>query len=199
VGNLTAERLRAEMSVRCSGDGNPSKSPTVARKISISLSAYIRANGARSGEKNPFFGKAHSDAFKKQRSEERKGKRSYNDEQFTKLLERTPKGADHPLWNGGVSFEPYPLKWTKQLKERIRSLYNHKCVLCGTTPKIALSVHHVDYAKENLNESNLVPLCPSCHGKTNVKRGQWSAYFSAFVSHGCRDHQCSKCTLMRPV
>lgn len=83
---------------------------------------------------------------------------------------------NNPNWQGGKSFEPYPLGWTKTYREQIRKRDGYKCQLCGcpeTECLRKLHVHHKDYQKDNLNPSNLVSLCNSCHIKTNYNRKKW--------------------------
>jgi len=89
-------------------------------------------------------------------------------------------GADNPNWQGGKSFEPYPLGWTKTHKEQIRFRDGYKCQICGI-PEIEtgrkLYVHHIDYDKNNIKPDNLIALCLSCHSKTNFNRGYWLQMF----------------------
>ena len=90
-------------------------------------------------------------------------------------------GEKSPNWRGGLSSYPYPINFTKQLKEYIRERDNHICQLCGKTEeqnRRKLDVHHIDYNKENLNESNLISLCKSCHQKTSWNREFWIDYFN---------------------
>jgi len=86
-------------------------------------------------------------------------------------------------WLGGKSFEPYPILWTNKLKEFIRIRDNHKCQKCKTHKKEKLSVHHIDYNKENCNEKNLITLCRSCHTATNSNRDYWYAYFTYIMEN----------------
>lgn len=86
----------------------------------------------------------------------------------------------HFNWRGGKSFEPYPFGWTKTYKEQIRCRDGHKCQLCGINEVDCgrkLHVHHKDYNKENIDESNLISLCLKCHIKTNSNRDYWCDYF----------------------
>ena len=88
-------------------------------------------------------------------------------------IERFKDPRNHPNWQGGKSFEPYPLGWTNTFKEQIRYRDNYKCQMCGCPEvecKVKLHVHHIDYDKNNLNTKNLISLCKSCHSKTNIKR-----------------------------
>lgn len=89
-------------------------------------------------------------------------------------------GSFNPAWIGGNSFEPYPTEWRRTLKVAIRERDNYTCQLCGISQEKngrLLDVHHIDYNKDNLNESNLVSLCHSCHAKTNHNREHWQEYF----------------------
>lgn len=70
--------------------------------------------------------------------------------------------------------------WNKTFKEQIRYRDGYKCQICGC-PEVEcerkLSVHHIDYNKDNLNPNNLISLCHSCHQKTNGNRDYWKRYF----------------------
>lgn len=90
------------------------------------------------------------------------------------------KKEKHPNWRGGSSFEPYPLGWTNTFKEQIRYRDGYRCQLCGCSElenSRKLDIHHIDYNKENLEIDNLITVCRSCHGKTNINRKYWEAYF----------------------
>lgn len=83
-------------------------------------------------------------------------------------------------WLGGKSFEPYGIKFDKNLKEIVRKRDNYKCQECGYTEKqlgYNLSVHHIDYNKQNSILENLICLCKSCHAKTNFNRKDWTKYY----------------------
>ncbi|MEK6878675.1 MAG: NUMOD3 domain-containing DNA-binding protein [Nanoarchaeota archaeon] len=90
------------------------------------------------------------------------------------------KGANHPSWKGGLSFEPYSPLFNRQLKEKIRVRDNFICQLCGV-PELEcnrrLSIHHIDYNKQNCDTGNLTSLCVSCNAKVNKERKYWKDYF----------------------
>lgn len=89
-------------------------------------------------------------------------------------------GERAPNWQGGLSFEPYPPEFNSTLKTEIRELYGNRCLLCNKKQsKRKHDVHHVDYDKENFGFVNLVPLCATCHRKTNFNRKQWMEYFKS--------------------
>ena len=88
-------------------------------------------------------------------------------------------------WMGGISFEPYGLSWTKQLKESIRERDNNVCQLCNkhqSQLKRRLAIHHIDYIKTNIFTFNLISLCVKCHGLTNNNRNHWTTFFRNYLS-----------------
>lgn len=100
------------------------------------------------------------------------------------------KGDKHPLWRGGVSSMPQSrgTLWRTVRKECLIA-HNWKCVKCGITNDESLAKYktglHIDHIKpwhgfdDELKanaQSNLRPLCISCHGKhgDKVKHGMYS-------------------------
>jgi len=93
-------------------------------------------------------------------------------------------GKGNPMWQGGISDNPYPLQWSKRLKAQIRDRDNHECQLCHIKEKELdrlLHIHHIDYNKENSIEENLISLCHKCHVGTNANRDYYYAYFIAII------------------
>jgi len=89
-------------------------------------------------------------------------------------------GEEHYNWQGGISFEPYGLEFNEDLKEVIRNRDRRKCQICKKIElenKEKLTVHHIDYNKQNNNPNNLISLCRKCHSKTNYNRDYWIEYF----------------------
>lgn len=88
---------------------------------------------------------------------------------------------NNPNWRGGISFEPYSTDFNNATKEAARNETGRRCASCGdredSLPE-RLCVHHIDYNKKNCSRGNLVPLCRSCHGKTNGDRARWTAVFT---------------------
>lgn len=85
------------------------------------------------------------------------------------FLERLSfSGKNNPSWKGGISKLPYGVGWTKILKEKVKIRDNFTCQECGLKQEDSLwsfHVHHKDGNKFNNKMSNLITLCPSCHGK----------------------------------
>jgi len=74
----------------------------------------------------------------------------------------------------------YGRDFNNTLKERIRRRDKYLCQLCGVPQAEcgrAMSVHHIDYDKENSDPVNLVSLCPVCHGRADRNRPHWTAFF----------------------
>jgi hypothetical protein len=174
-----AELRRTKQSEKFKNN-NPSSNPEVAKKISEKLK-QVRKENPLTGEKNPFYGKKHSEEYKEKASNTKKGKRSYNQEQFEKQNQKTPKGENHPNWNGGTSNQPYPFGFNKLLKEDIKKRDEFKCGICNKETQ-KLAIHHIDYNKDNIKFDNLISLCYSCHSKTNYNRDCWIEFFSKKIN-----------------
>lgn len=91
----------------------------------------------------------------------------------------------HPAWNGGSSYFPYSLDWTKTLKQSIRERDGYSCANCGATQREKnFHVHHIDYDKSNCDPGNLITLCNSCHMKTNWNRTYWNNLLTERMING---------------
>lgn len=96
------------------------------------------------------------------------------------------EGSVH--WRGGLSYDPYPKGWIPALRRRIRAR-DQECLICGKTSRAnvvggrvaELDVHHIDYDKTNLSDSNLCCLCRRCHMKTNRDRELWKSVLERLV------------------
>lgn len=94
------------------------------------------------------------------------------------------RGEKAHNWLGGKSLEGYHKNWTETLKRSIRERDNYICQICDKTQiqeleeiEKKLSVHHIDYNKENCNPKNLITLCFKCHSETNYNREYWVTFF----------------------
>ena len=94
---------------------------------------------------------------------------------FSPKTEFKPRDK-HIFWKGGISKEPYPFEFTKELKSYIKHFYLCRCLICGTSNDLV--AHHIDYNKNNINLNNLIPLCRICHSKTNYNRKYWIKYLN---------------------
>lgn len=92
--------------------------------------------------------------------------------------------TNHPMWKGGISFEPYTPEFNGKLKEKIRDRDKRTCQECGKTEEELgkrLTVHHIDYCKENCAEINLIALCGSCNARANQNRAYWIERFKKLL------------------
>lgn len=181
IGKDVADEIRKNTSIRVSGDNNPTCKKEIAEKVSNSLKKYLE-NNPRIGEKNSFYGKKHTDEYIKWASESRKGKRSYDEIGYQKLVENTLKKENHPNWKGGTSYHPYSSDFDVELKKKIKLRDSNTCGICEKiTQKI--QIHHIDYDKLNSSDKNLICLCNKCHGRTNFNRGAWIKYFEELIKN----------------
>lgn len=114
----------------------------------------------------------------------RKTVRTYRHSEETKKKLSEYCGEKASNWRGGISFEPYCIRFNKKFKNYIRNKFNNECFLCNKLEtdnlinnKIhKLHVHHIDYNKNSIcngKEWAFVPLCSRCHGKTSHNRWYW--------------------------
>jgi len=108
-------------------------------------------------------------------------------EKTRQKLSEWQKGEKSWNWKGGISFEPYCIKFDKPFKERCRNFFGRKCVECGKTElenKKRLSVHHVNFDKMACCNNGIplfVALCASCHAKTNHNGEYWEQHFTEMI------------------
>lgn len=97
-------------------------------------------------------------------------------------------GEKAAAWQGGKSFEPYSPEFNNRLKIEIRKRDDNICQICGRIQiNRALSIHHIDYNKQNNEPKNLISLCLVCHRKTNHNREYWQSQFEDFRHHSRYD------------
>lgn len=91
----------------------------------------------------------------------------------------------NPSWKGGISFEPYCPKFNREFKERVRAYFGYQCIECGTPQNgKKLGVHHVNFDKMSCCNDVVplfVPLCNSCHAKSNFNRPYWEQHFTELI------------------
>ncbi len=169
------------------------RTETTRRNISMGLRDLSPSAKQRRSENisKGLTGKTFSEARKQRQSVARKGQHRSPRTEFEKGMIPWNKGKTfppetHSNWQGGKSFEPYPTKWTKMLKESIRERDGQVCQICGNPEPIPgrkLCVHHIDYDKANLDPDNLISLCAKHHSETNYNRKKWKEYFRVLQIH----------------
>lgn len=96
-------------------------------------------------------------------------------------------GEQNPAWKGGISYEPYCIKFNNEFKERVRAFFGYQCVECGSLENgTKLHVHHVNFKKNSCCDPEVerlfVPLCQPCHSRTNSKRDYWKQHFTDIIN-----------------
>lgn len=92
-------------------------------------------------------------------------------------LSENRSGENSPRWRGGGV--AYCEKFNEKFKESVRNKYDRKCFICGKDEERngrKMAVHHVSYDRKCLCdgvECYFVPLCVSCHSRTNSNRVFW--------------------------
>lgn len=91
-------------------------------------------------------------------------------------------------WESFASESLYCSLFNEKFKEKIREFYHRKCFICNKIEKNnnqKLSVHHVNYNKDCLcgTPCEFVPLCISCHAKTNHNRKYWEDLIMCYLQH----------------
>jgi hypothetical protein len=132
-------------------------------------------------------GKKLSEETKKKMGKAHKGKKPYEmTDEIRKKISKSRigqfKSDKHWNWQGGISNNSYSIDWTETLRQSIRERDRYTCKLCHKKQgDRALSVHHIDYNKQNNNPKNLIALCYNCHTKTNFNRKFWIKYFNNLI------------------
>lgn len=98
-------------------------------------------------------------------------------------------GELNPNWKGGKHRQSYPYIFYK-LRPQVMERDNYICLNCDMTDEEArakdslgrgLTVHHIDYDKENNDLSNLATTCKWCNSMANGRREEWQAHYSALL------------------
>lgn len=87
-------------------------------------------------------------------------------------------------FKGFLTDQKYCKLFNETFKELIRNRFHRECYLCSKLEgKRKLSVHHVNYDKNCLCGSSceFVPLCQSCHCKTNHNRQTWEDLIMCYL------------------
>lgn len=93
-------------------------------------------------------------------------------------------GKNNPNYVNGQSKSKYS-NYFRKIRLSIRTRDNFKCKNCGITEnthikkfKEVLSIHHIDYNKQNCKENNLITTCKLCNIKANFNRDYWYAFYT---------------------
>lgn len=133
------------------------------------------------------YGHNRTEESKKKQSETRKklfkeGKLSFSEEHKEKLRIKS-SGENGSGWIDGRSYEGYPYEFKKIRRSKIIiKRDNYTCQLCrdiilSNTKNRFITIHHIDYDKNNNNLINLITLCTFCNSSVNKNRTDWTKFF----------------------
>lgn len=175
---------RRTISEAMAGEKNPMYGKKQSKEHRQRISA-IMCRAALRGLDHPFYGKKFSDEHRQKLSESHTGERnpfygkSHTEETRHKMAIQK-RGQKHWNWRGGISSKAYGPEFGNILRSQIRERDGFICQECHQVEeqlRYPLSVHHIDYDKENNSPENLISLCKSCHSQTNFGREDWIEYF----------------------
>lgn len=100
-------------------------------------------------------------------------------------LRKLQVGERNPNWKGGKHRNRYPYRYYKlRIQVLERDLYI--CQNCFMTDNKAreldslnrgLTIHHIDYNKENNSLDNLITTCKWCNSRANSEREKWQNHY----------------------
>ncbi len=160
------------------------------KEISKVKSLWSKNNKERSNTIKRKYAIAHPDKRKESWSEynsSEKGKkkkhewyRKWADANGVKTWEEWTEIRKQKL---GINSYGYPNKFDKELKEKIIKRDNYTCQICNITEALSmilwkrkLSVHHINYDKNDLSEKNLMTVCTRCNAHLNFYREYWKIF-----------------------
>lgn len=89
----------------------------------------------------------------------------------------------------GQGYKSYPIVFNNRLKNDIRKRDRFECQRCKISNdeheqnfNQILHVHHIDYNKNNCNETNLITTCRKCNIQANFNRDYWFAYYTYLIA-----------------
>ena len=112
-------------------------------------------------------------------SQKNKGNRNSIKTEFKKGHNLTKTGKDHQWYIHGEGYDKYSKDFLKK-RDSIRKRDNYRCQECfrhQNELQRKLSIHHIDFNKNNNSNKNLISLCNSCHMQTMFNRDEWIKYY----------------------
>lgn len=177
------------------GDKNPMKDPTTRdiHKKTCNTQEWIVAHSG----KNSSLYNQEIDAFIKEHQNKHlcacgcggyiKIERRYYYAGIPKYIyNHHSKLENNTNWKGGISFDPYCIKFNAMMKQKIRDLYDNCDFISGLPAHVCnsyrkLDVHHVDYNKmQGCDDVKwiLIPLSRSNNAIVNFNRFFWNRLFT---------------------
>jgi hypothetical protein len=110
-----------------------------------------------------------------------KGK--HHTEETRRKISEALRGDKHPCWQGGITIKGYCPIWNnKGFKLFIKDRDGNRCKnpYCKGNSK-RLSVHHINYDKQDCIPFNLITVCTGCNTIANRNREYWQILYTNIV------------------
>jgi hypothetical protein len=93
---------------------------------------------------------------------------------------RTQEKEKNGNWKNGLSYVPYSSDFDNKLKIKIKLRDGFRC--CKCLGEHNLTIHHIDYNKQNNNTNNLITLCKRCNSLANADRDWWKIFYNNIIN-----------------
>lgn len=147
--------------------------------------------------RSAFLKKAFSNPVVRHNMSEARKKQWAKDGTHRLMRERIIEAKAGGFWYGNVVHYDTPQyceRFNDEFKERTRAFWGYRCFECGAPQNGSkLSIRHVHYDKKmccNGSPHDVVPLCRSCHTKTNTNREYWERHFTGLLYAMHPDGKC---------
>lgn len=161
--------------------------PSFGKRRILSKKTCERISVARTGMKCPWTSERNKrEDVRRNNSNKLRG--SHHSKNTCQKMSESHRGEKSHFWKGGISFEPYCIKFNTEFKNRVRAFFGYKCVECERTQEEngrALDVHHVNYDKMiccNDAKPLFVALCRSHNTMANFNRNFWEDWYTEIIN-----------------
>ena len=175
-GKKLTEEHKQKISVAMKGRKGRKHTEEQRRKMSKSHKGKPKSEAHRKKIGDVHRGKKVSERSRERMSESAMG-RKHSEETLRKMSDGRRRGENHPNWLGEDHNRIYPEEFN-QARKQILKRDGGKCLnpgCWGTSKRI--SVHHIDYDKDNNDLGNLITVCMSCNNRANKGREFWTAFY----------------------
>jgi hypothetical protein len=164
-------------------DGGRGHSELTKKKISSSMTKIMRDPARRECSRKSRLGAVVTEETRKKMSEVHIGKSMpFKGRPWTDARRRA-QSVKRKRTRTMVGNRAYPADWP-HIRTAVYERDRWTCQECGAHchgngTKDKIQCHHIDYNIDNIDESNLITLCASCHGKTSFGKDDWQEHFQS--------------------
>ncbi len=179
-GKKLTEEHKRKIGASNKGKKGHKHSAEIRRKISKVLTGKPKSEEHRKKIGDVHRGKKVSEESRRRMAEAKLGKKA--SEETKRKMSEARRGEKHPLWMGEDHNRIYPEEFFRVRKQIVKR-DGGKCLnpgCWGTSKRI--SVHHIDYCKDNNDLENLITVCMSCNNRANKGREFWTAFYRKLMA-----------------